>query len=140
MWNENPHKKRLNFKSTFKYVAYFFKHKNDEVIKTIPGTIEHYPEFLDIINIFTNDSRYKDIKALYDEDVLNKKGIGMTMDSFFDKMLEKGEKRGIELGEKRGEFKAYKKLNYTNEQIAALMDLDINTVNKLEQELFMIQS
>lgn len=81
------------FTSDFKIVAKFFKNKRLEV-KNLFGNdkICHIQEFLDLLAVFTNDNRYKDIKQELVK--IEKEGMGVTMCNVAQALEDKGIEKG----------------------------------------------
>ena len=82
------------FKSDFKLVAKFFKNRRlgiefvDDVTE-----IKHITEVVDFISVFVNDVRYRN--ANEDLAKLKKKGAKVSMDPYFDFLMEKREERNV---------------------------------------------
>ena len=89
------------FISDFKIVAKFFKNKRLGITNLFENDkICHIQEFLDLLAVFTNDNRYKDIKQELIK--IEKEGKCVTMcnvaQALEDKGIEKGIQKGIEKG------------------------------------------
>ena len=85
------------FNSDFKIVAKFFKNKRLELENLFENDkICHIQEFLDLLAVFTNDNRYKDIKQELAK--IEKEGRPVTMCNVAQALEEKGIEKGIEKG------------------------------------------
>ena len=96
-----PDKTINKFRSTFKHVAHFFKHRrNPGRYKPLDEKIEHLEAFLDLLGIFTGDGKYTEIK----DELLEKQRQGkeVTMCSVVEKFTNDGIKQGIKQGIERG--------------------------------------
>ena len=106
-----PESTRKCFTSDFKIVADFFAERNREDYKPSMEKIEHGEAVLELIAIFTKDTRYQEIQ----EEVKNmvEEGREVSMCVFAERMerrgIEKGEKLGIKLGIEKGEKLGIKK-------------------------------
>ena len=85
------------FTSDFKIVARFFKNKRLQAKNIFENdSICHIQEFLDLLAVFTNDNRYKEIKQELVK--LEKEGGPVTMCNVAQALEEKGIEKGIEKG------------------------------------------
>lgn len=94
------------FRSTFRHVAHFFVNSRiyGAAYQPLDEEIEHLPEFLDFLQVFTSESRYAEITpALV---ARQQKGGAVTMfnvlDYHWNRGLEDGKKAGMEIGLKEG--------------------------------------
>ena len=113
------------FTSDFKLVAKFFKNKRlGKKHLFEDDTINHVQEFMDFLDVFTNDQRYKDIKTELLK--IEKEGRPVRMCNVAQALEEKGIKKGIEKGIEEGKYITL------NASVTALME----TMNlTLEQAL-----
>ena len=106
-----PKEVRNQFTSDFKIVADYFAERDNPDYQPDTQAIKHVEGVLEMFRVFTDDMRYDMIKS----DVIEKrrKGGGVTMCTFVDRMvnlgIEQGEKRGMERGIKRGEKRGMKR-------------------------------
>ena len=89
------------FKSIFKYVAHFFKCRRfPDEYQPLDEKIEHLETFLDLLEVFTGDNKYTEIKDKLPS--RQKEGAEIAMCSIVDKFTNDGIKQGIEQGIERG--------------------------------------
>lgn len=90
------------FRSTFKHVAHFFVNKriHGSGYRPLDEEIEHLPEFLDFLRVFTKESHYAEIAPALVEQ--QQKGGIVTMcnvlEYHWNRGLETGRKEGMERG------------------------------------------
>lgn len=94
------------FQSTFRHVAHFFVNSrvHGAGYRPLDEEIEHLPEFLDFLQVFTSESHYAEITpALV---ARQQKGGVVTMfnvlDYHWNRGVEDGRKAGMEIGLKEG--------------------------------------
>ena len=89
--------------SDFKLVADYFAEKDTPGYKPEDKEIKHVEGVLQMLRVFTDDTRYDMIKA----DVINreKRGGKVTMCTFVDRMVDLGIEQGIEQGLEQGREK-----------------------------------
>ncbi|MCI9080287.1 MAG: Rpn family recombination-promoting nuclease/putative transposase [Lachnospiraceae bacterium] len=96
------------FKSTFKHVAHFFKYRRfPDEYQPLNEKIEHLEAFLDLLEVFTGDNKYAEIK----DELLSrqKEGDEVTMCSIVEKFTNDGIKQGIEQDRKQIILNMHKK-------------------------------
>lgn len=89
------------FKSTFKHVAHFFKNRRfPDKYQPLDEKIEHLEAFLDLLEVFTGDCKYAEVK----DELLSrqKEGDEVTMCSIVEKFTNDGIEQGIERGIEQG--------------------------------------
>jgi len=130
------------FKSTFKHVAHFFKYRRfPDEYQPLDERVEHLEAFLDLLEVFTGDSKYAEIKDC----MLNrqKEGEEVTMCSIVEKFTNNGIRQDIERGIEQGIEQSHRKIILNMHRkgcnagmIADLSGISFETVNEiLEQNI-----
>lgn len=93
------------YHSDFKYIVRYLSYKNDKeklesFFRTTDFKLDHPEAFLDWLAAVANDDRYIMAKQLIDKQ--NEKGGHINMCVLLDMYEERGETRGIAIGEERG--------------------------------------
>ena len=103
---------RNQFTSDFKIVADYFAEKDTPDYKPEDKEIKHVEGVLQMLRVFTDDTRYDMIKA----DVINreKRGGKVTMCTFVDRMVDLGIEQGLEQGIEQGLEQGREKEAYSN--------------------------
>ena len=124
------------FKSDFKIVADYFvqMRKNKEYVPT-QTQFRHVREVLQLMSILTNDRRFEE--AVND---IENSGRGAEPKNMCE-VLDRVEKRGIEIGESRGDIKRakadamrMKKDGVPLDKIALYVNIDINTAKQWTEQ------
>ena len=87
------------FKSTFKHVAHFFKYRRfPDEYKPLDEKIEHLEAFLDLLEVFTGDSKYIEIK----DELLTrqKKGDEVIMYNIVEEFINNRIRQGVKQNHK----------------------------------------
>ncbi len=117
------------FKSTFKHVAHFFKYRRfPDEYQPLDEKIEHLEAFLDLLEVFTGDNKYTEIK----DELLSrqKEGAEITMCSIVDKFTNDGIEQGIEQEQKQIIINMYKK-GCDAETISDLSGINFKIVDEI---------
>ena len=121
------------FKSTFKHVAHFFKYRRfPDEYQPLDEKIEHLEAFLDLLEVFTGDSKYMEIR----DELLTrqKKGDEVTMCSIVEKFTNDGIKQGIEQNCKEIILNMHKN-GCDAETISDLSGISFEIVNEVLEQL-----
>lgn len=121
------------YHSDFKYIVRYLSCKNDKeklesFFRTTDFKLDHPEAFLDWLAAVANDDRYIKAKQLIDKQ--NEKGGHINMCVLLDMYEERGETRGIAIGEERGEARGIHEINTLNLRL-----LDDNRLENMQRAM-----
>ena len=124
------------FKSDFQVVADYFAHKrlNKDYRPKNPKQFDHGNEILKLFSALAHDHRFEDL-------IDPKGGTPSNMCEVLDRVEQKGEQRGIEIGEQRGALTKAKetalnlrKMGFGFAQVAQIVNVEAELVERWFEE------